>query len=192
MAKFAHELSAIPKLDCAHTQAPRCNGVCADVVNEKRAGGRGLRGADRSAENFARRLAGADGAGINSGVKMPREGEIVLHVRNVKQVCIRKQYQPVTPMKLSQERDRKHQIRLRNDDAVPCLGKLLKVSLHAKAPADVFVPFGGGDAPLLPIQPERVALNRGVKFATRRFATARRMGAIPAGGATRHLGDVTE
>lgn len=54
------------------------------------------------------------------------------------------------------------------------------------------MPFGGSDAPLLPVQPQWVALNRGVKFETRRFATARRVGAISTGGAACHLGDVTE
>src|SRR5580765_1392505 len=95
-------------------------------------------------------------------------------------------------MKLPEERDWKHQIRFRNDDAVPCRGKLLKISLHTKAPTDTFVPVGGGNAPLLPIQPKWIALDRGVKFATSGFATTRRVGVISTCGATCHLGDVTE
>jgi len=95
-------------------------------------------------------------------------------------------------MKLPEQRDRKHQIRFRNDDAVPCQGKLLKISVYTKPPAEIFVPFGGSDAALLPVQPKRVALNRGVEFAASRFATTRSVGVISTCSATCHLGDVTE
>ena len=52
MAKFAHELEAIPKLDRPHTQAPRSDGICADVVYEKDSRRRSFRGADCSAEDL--------------------------------------------------------------------------------------------------------------------------------------------
>jgi hypothetical protein len=95
-------------------------------------------------------------------------------------------------MKLLKERYRKHQMRLGNDDAVPCFAKLRKIGLHAKALAYISVPSSGADASLLPVQPERIALNGGVEIAAVGFVASGGVGDMFARVATLYPREVTE
>ena len=146
----------------AHTTSDE--DVFVDVINEEDTFRRGIGGNHCGEEDGAAGLGCSDGAGINARGEMTHESEMGFEMLDVKRIGVGEGYEAAALGQLSEKGIGQQEIRLGNDDAVPCVAEFLEGDADVKTRGEVFVPLFGSEAAFLPGGPKRIFLDGGPHF----------------------------
>jgi hypothetical protein len=144
----------------AHAEAGADEGE--HVVNIDDAGGWSARGVDGGLIDFWLGLAGSDAAGIDAGGKVAKESEVGFDMRDMERICVGEKDEAATAREAREKMIREN--RAGEDDAGPGLAELVKCDTKFEAAGEVRAPIARGEAALLPVFPEMIALNGGPDF----------------------------